>query len=127
MKKNREVSDSPGEDTSTTVGGQVGQTEADGLPVTMNAAKLVYWAVGLVVAFLLVCFSIIDNAKKEIREDVATVRSEVSNLRNDVTSLTGRLGRIEGILEQRTGSTKTDSGFAQNRPRADHQSNVVKQ
>ena len=39
------------------------------------------------------------TGRREIREDVNTLRNEVSELRKEVTCLTGRVRRIEGFLE----------------------------
>ena len=42
----------------------------------------------------------IDRLRTEVREDIKEVRQDVGRLREDMTGLAGRVGRIEGILEE---------------------------
>ena len=54
----------------------------------------------------------LDRMRKDLKEDsqrahdlignrISTLHGEVSELRKEITALTGRVGRIEGFLEQR--------------------------
>ena len=86
-------------------GQQVPPTEA-GQTITFGTVKLILSVVGVVLAILF-CM---ERMTAGIRTDIGIIRNEVSQLRTEMTSLVGRVGKIEGILEQQQRSARPDSG-----------------
>lgn len=43
-------------------------------------------------------FSVRDEMKTEIREEIALLRSEIAGIRTEMHDMNGRLGRAEGLL-----------------------------
>ena len=42
--------------------------------------------------------TISDELKRELKEEIMSVRSEVSSIQEEVHDMNGRLGRVEGLL-----------------------------
>ena len=58
-------------------------------PGTLLAAFIFFWKQTR---------TIVDELKRELKEEIKSVRSEVSSIREEMHDMNGRLGRVEGLL-----------------------------
>ena len=67
----------------------------------MELAQLLVTPGTLLIAFIFFfkqARTISDELKRELKEEIRSVRCEVSSIREEVHDMNGRLGRVEGLL-----------------------------